>query len=303
MERTSEHNTYPEQKIIKVSLAYPIQKFQDWLTQQWVILWGKKINPKDVPWLMGPFGNLNGIGDDFINQLAKKENLVIDRNTKSHGLIPSISELNLSNSELSNLDKNVIDFYENTARYDLTFTVKWNPLFKVFGILVNKLFSSRINQLNIPSNNAKDSESIKSEIITLSYPESKKVKYTIWFRTFKSSGKVIYSGIYGTCKLPSGKTCIKTVFPLPKGNATVIMSPSVAANGELVLDSSGEKFGDAGFYFMLNDSKGNYWSQFISSFRDQLAVNSENENILAKQTLTLWHQVVLRFNYKIKIKN
>jgi len=286
-----------------MGLAYPMQKFQDWFTQQWAILWGVKIDPEDVPWLMGPFGNLNGIGDDFINQLAEKENLIIERDTKSQGLIPSIDLLNLSDGEFSKISPKVLGFYENTATYDLAFTVKWNPVFKVFGVLVNKLFSRRINQLNIPIRNIKNSEAIKSELITLSDPKSKKVKYTIWFRTFKSSGQVIYSGVYGTCTLPSGKTCVKAVFPLPKGNATVIMTPSVGTNGELILDSSGKKFGDAGFYFLLNDSKGHYWSQFMSSFRDRLTVSSENDTIFAIQTLTLWHQSVVRFNYKINAKN
>lgn len=280
-----------------------MQKFQDWITQQWVILLGKKIDHRDFPWLIGPFGNLNGIGENFINQLAEGENLIIKRDSKSHGLIPSVYMLNLSESELSKLSKNVIDFYENTANYNLEFTVKWNPLFKAFGILVNKLFSNRINQLNIPAKNIKNAESVTSEIITLSDPTSKNVIYTIWLRTIKSSGQVIYSGVYGTCKLPSGKIGIKAVFPLPKGNATVIMSPSIGTSGELILDSSGKRFGDAGFYFLLNDSKGNYWSRYLSSFRDRLIIGSENDHLSAVQTLTLWHQRVLQFNYKIKRKN
>lgn len=280
-----------------------MQKFQDWFTQQWVILWGKKINPKEFTWLIGPCGNINGIGENFINQLAKNENLIIERESKSKGLIASIDQLNLSETELSNLSPNVIDFYESTADFDLAFTVKWNPFFKAFGILVNKLFSRRINQLHIPTTNIKNAESITSEIITLSDPKSNNVKYTIWLRTIKSSGQVIYSGVYTTCKLPSGKNGIKAVFPLPNGNATVIMSPSVGTSGELILDSSGKRFGNAGFYFLLKDSKGNYWSRYLRSFRDKLIIRSENGHISAEQTLTLWHQRVLTFNYKIKRKN
>ncbi|MBX2921393.1 MAG: hypothetical protein KF746_04300 [Chitinophagaceae bacterium] len=285
-----------------MGLAYPMQKFQDWFTQQWVIIWGRKIDPKDFPWLMGPFGNLNGIGEGFIHQLAEKENLIIERDVTSQGLIASMDILNLSETERSNLSQHVIKFYENTANYNLGFTVKWNPFFKLFGSLVTKLFSNRINQLNIPTKDIKNEEPVKSEIIRLSDPLSHKVKYTIWFRTSCLTGKVIYSGIYGICKLPSGKTCIKAVFPLPKGNATVIMSPGVGANGELVLDSSGKKFGDAGFYFLLNDSKGSYWVQFVRSFRDRLTVSTEKDHISAEQVLTLWHQRVAKFSYRMEIK-
>jgi hypothetical protein len=282
-----------------MNLAHGMQKFQDWFTQQWVILWGRKINPNEFIWLIGPFGEINGIGEDFIFQLALKENLLVIRNTTSKGLLQSISNLNLTEIDIKNLSLKVIDFYEKTADYDLKLNVNWNPFFKVFGYLVNRLFSKRINQLNIPIENIKESESILSEIIQLFSNENHELKYTIWLRKFKSTGKVIYSGIYTTCTLPSSKTCIKAIFPLPKGNATVILKPSVGDKNELILDSSGVKFGDAGFYFLLNDTKGNYWSQYIKSFTDKLIVIEESDNLVARQTLKLWNIKVANFEYRM----
>jgi hypothetical protein len=282
-----------------MNLAYGMQKTQDWFTQQWVILWGRKINPNEFIWLIGPFGEINGIGEDFIFQLALKENLLVIRNTTSKGLLQSISNLNLTEIDIKNLSLKVIDFYEKTADYDLKLNVNWNPFFKVFGYLVNRLFSKRINQLNIPIENIKESESILSEIIQLFSNENHELKYTIWLRKFKSTGKVIYSGIYTTCTLPSSKTCIKAIFPLPKGNATVILKPSVGYKNELILDSSGVKFGDAGFYFLLNDTKGNYWSQYIKSFTDKLIVIEESDNLVARQTLKLWNIKVANFEYRM----
>ncbi len=286
-----------------MDIAYPMQKFQDWFTQQWVILWGKKINPKAYPWLMGPFGNLGGIGTDFIKQLSEKENLIIQKNSLSNGLIPSMENLNFSAKEYINLSKEIIHFYEHTTQYNLALNVKWNPIFKLFGILVNRLFSKRINQLNIPTKNTDNAEAVTSEIITLLTPNDNTVKYTFWLRTFAATGQVIYSGIYSTCTLASGKTCIKAVFPLPKGNATVIMTPEVTQNGALILNSSGKNFGDAGFYFLLNDAKGNYWAQYIRSFRDKLIIGTnEKKEIKALQTLSLWNSKVVQFEYGIKEK-
>jgi hypothetical protein len=282
-----------------MNLAYGMQKIQDWFTQQWVIIWGRKINPNEYLWLIGPFGELNGIGEDFIFQLALKENLAVIRNTTSKGLLQSISKLNLTEIDIKNLSLKVIDFYEKTADYDLKLNVKWNPFFKIFGYLVNRLFSQRINQLNIPTENIKESENLLSEIIELISNENQELKYTIWLRKFKSTGKVMYSGIYTTCTLPSSKTCIKAIFPLPKGNATVILKPSVGEKNELILDSSGVKFGDAGFYFLLNDTRGNYWSQYIKSFTDKLIVIEESDNLVARQTLKLWNIKVANFEYRM----
>lgn len=283
-----------------MNLADTMQKFQDWFTQQWVIICGRKINPSENTWLFGTFGEVNGIGEKFIHQLAEKEDLTIIRKSNSKGLLDSISSLNLSENEIKKLPKNVIDFYEKTSEYKLQLNVKWNPIFKIFGYVVNRLFSQRINQLNIPTNNIQSSEKLTSEIIELVAKNTNEVKYTIWLRKFQSTGKVIYSGIYTTCLLPSGITCVKAIFPLPKGNATVILKPSVGEKNELILNSSGNKFGDAGFYFLLNDSKGNCWSKYIKSFTDKLIVSDENEKLKAKQTLKLWRLKVARFEYEMK---
>ncbi|MCB0743522.1 MAG: hypothetical protein KDC67_06435 [Ignavibacteriae bacterium] len=276
------------------------QNFQDWVTQQWVILFGKKINTQEYQWLLGPFGNNNGIGEIFINQLAESENISISKSSKNKGLLKSIEQLNLPSSEKNRLSKNVIDFYENTSNYKLYLTTKWNPIFLVFGYLLKFLFSKRLEQLNIPLRNNKNSQEMNSEIVQLTDKTTEKVKRTIWLRRFKQTNQIIYSGVYETCKIPNGKACIKAIFPLPNGSATVILQPVVGENGELILKSAGRKIGDSGFYFLLKDKKGNLWTKFIKSFKDNLTVSSENGKITANQKLTFYGLNVLNFNYEIK---
>ncbi|MDH7448475.1 hypothetical protein [Aquimarina sp. 2201CG14-23] len=283
-----------------MGLAKKNQSIQDWITQQWVILFGEKIDNSKYNWLLGPFGETHGIGKKFIEQLAKDEKLIIDQESINKGILDSIEHLNLPDNELDKLCPNVIDFYQNTANYNLLLKVKWNPIFKIFGILVKKVFSNRIEQLNVPIQNVEDSSGLTNEIIKLLDSKTNEVKRTIWLRAFKLTGQVVYSGVYETCDLPNGHTCIKAAFPLPNGNATVILSPRVGNNGELILDSSGQKIGDSGFYFLLRDSKGRLWTKFIKSFKDKLVVSSRNDRITAIQTLTLWNLRVLIFEYEIK---
>ncbi len=283
-----------------MGVAKPRQNIQDWVTQQWVITFGKRIDKTDHKWLLGPFGGTNGIGKEFIHELAEKEKLVVDDLQKNKGLIQSIEQLTIPKDKLHLLSKEVIDFYENTSNYDLKLKVKWNPLFKGFGMLVRLFFSKRIKQLNVPISNSKDSSDLTSEIIQFLDPDTHEVKRTLWLRTFKSTGQIVYSGIYGICQLPSGKNCIKAVFPLPNGNATVILLPKIGENGELILDSSGRGIGDSGFYFLLEDLKGKFWTKFIKSFKDKLVVESKNGKIAAQQTLFLWNMKVLKFDYKIE---
>lgn len=281
-------------------MNYPVgmQKMQDWLTQRWVIFRGKKIDSEQEKWLIGPFGNIGGIGEDFIYQLAKKEDLFVDRSISEKGLIPNFSVLNIKQEEMNNLQSDITEFYEKTSHFKLFLAVKWNPFFRITGILLSKLFGERLQQLNIPTKNQRTASAITSEIITLNNVNNT-TKYTFWLRTDKNTNQVIYSGIYTTTQLPDGRTCVKAIFPLPNGNATVIMYPKVTKEGALILESSGKKFGDAGFYFLLKDAKGQHWAKYVKSFRDTLVIQKGSSNLEAKQIMTLWDVKVVSFEYKI----
>ena len=283
-----------------MGIARKNQSIQNWITQQWGILFGQRIDNKKHQWLLGPFGGTKGIGIKFVEQFAKNESLVIDSQRKNKGLLESILNLGLPETELKRLSPDVIDFYESTSSYDLLLKAKWNPFFKIFGIVVKSIFSKRIEQLNVPIENLADASGLTNEIIKLVDKKTNDVKRTIWLRTFKSTDQVVYSGVYETCSLPKKQICIKAIFPIPNGNATVILTPSVSKNGELILDSSGQRIGDSGFYFLLRDSKGKLWSKFIKSFKDKLVVKSISDKIRATQTLTLWNLKVLEFEYEIK---
>lgn len=285
-----------------MNVAYPFQKIQDWLTQQWVIFTGVEINESHENWLLGPFGDINGIGEKIIHEIAEKEGLIIDWSNQGKGLIPDFNLLAISANEMNKLNPSVIDFYENTSNYQLELEINWNPFFKIFGFVVNILFSKRINQLNIPTKTPSKNENLNSEIIHLLDPKTNEVKYTWWLSSHAASGNIIYSGIYGVCTLPSGKKCVKAIFPLPNGSATVILNPMVLENGTLVLDATGNEFGDAGFYFVLKDSKDKFWSKYIRSFRDTLTIYQENDGIKANQNMTLWNLRVLTFTYIIALK-
>lgn len=283
-------------------MASPVKKqnFQDWLTQKWILLFGRKVAAPSAAWLLGPFGEVNGIGRQFIDQLAQKEKLYVDESRDVKGLLRSIKQLNLPAVELKKLDPLVIDFYENTSRYMLQLSVNWNPFFKPFGFLLRLVFSRRIKQLNIPLRAKESAAQLKSTVIHLKDQQTHQVKRTVWFRSNQVTDEVVYAGVYETCHLPSGKTCIKAIFPLPNGSATVILKPSVGQRGELILDSSGRRFGDSGFYFLLRDASGQFWAKFIRSFRDKLVVEAQNGQITATQTLSLWHIRVLTFVYQMK---
>lgn len=276
------------------------RSIQDWITQQWVRYFGERLYLDKDSWLLGPFGKVGARGPDFLSQLASGEHLKIDK--QKGGIIEHFDELGFTEEEQNRLHPQVIDFYQNTSAYDLQFRVKWNPLFKFCGLLLRFLFSKRIGQLNIPIRNIAADEAMSSEVIALIDKNTGAKRYTLWLRALIGSGELVYSGVYDLAKLPNGKRCVKAVFPLPNGNATVLLVPKISPDGALILESSGNKKGDAGFYFLLVDKQGDLWTKYLSSFRDSLSVFSDKNGLQAVQRLTLWKLFVVEFRYRIFLK-
>jgi hypothetical protein len=229
-----------------------------------------------------------------------QEKLGIVRNADQAGLFHSFDSLGLKEHDHKKVSEQIIEFYLHTSQFKINLDIKWNPFFRIFGYFINKLFSQRLNQLNIPIVCA--AEEITSEIIFLNNLTTGEVVHTIWLRKMVSTGKIVYCGFYTTCQLPSGQTCIKAVFPLPRGSATVILEPSIGADREFVLNARGKKFGEAGFYFLLRNNKNELWSRHIPSFTDKLLLYEEENYLKAVQSLKLWNMSVARLEYEIQRK-
>lgn len=278
---------------------------QDQLTQKWVKLTGRKINPEEHQWLIGPIGATDVIKDKFIYELASKENLELSRNEKNAGLLNSVEDIGISDDEKVRLSDSIADFYVNTSNYNFEIWSEWKGFFKPFGGLLSILFSKRLQQLNLPLSSLDSAKGLNSEIIKLKSKEDHQTKWTVWYRKLKSSGDVIYSGIYTTCLNPGYKNpLLKIIFPLPNGNASVIMRKEVLEDGSLLLSSDGKKFGDNGFYFTLIDHKGQYWAKFVKAMHEWIRVYEDEEKVLrADHILNFYGFNFLKLHYKMTKKN
>lgn len=277
---------------------------QDKITQAWVKATGRKIVPEKYDWLIGPIGHADIIKDKFVIDLAKRENLEVRKNDPGCGLLSHIEEIGISETEKSLLSAQIIAFYQNTSNYDLEVWSEWKGFFRPFGKLLSLLFSKRLQQLNLPLSPMDTAKGFKSDIIQLRNRNTQKIKWTIWYRTIKQTDDVVYSGIYTTGKNPNFKhPLFKVIFPLPHGNATVLMTWKIEKDGSLLLSSNGEKFGDNGFYFTLMNKKGEYWARFVRSMHEWLRVYVDEEGILrADHNLNFYGYRFLNLHYKMTQK-
>ena len=212
-----------------------------------IAIFGRTRRLADLPWLAGPVGDAV-IGDAPYETVAAREQLTVERRARDGGLVPDFEQLRGDGFDPAALHPAIRDFYEHTARYAMdVWSRTYFPTNVALWLLVTTI-SRQVNQLNFPLSPLDSARGMSSEIISLRRADGR-VRYTGWFRTLGSAARVLYTGFYMTERMPEEPVpCVKVVFPMPHGNATVVLRPSIGPGGSLTLDSSGGRFGGAGFY-------------------------------------------------------
>jgi hypothetical protein len=212
-----------------------------------IALFGRRCRWRDVPWLAGPLGEAV-IGDAPYLAVAAREGLTVERHARDGGLVPDFALLQSARCDPGRLHAAIRDFYEHTAAYAMdVWSQTYFPASIGLWLLVTTI-SRQVNQLNFPLSPLETALGMTSEIITMRRPEGS-IRYTGWFRTLAGAARVLYTGFYMVERVPAeAGPCVKVVFPMPHGNATVVLRPTIGEDGSLVLESSGGRFGGAGFY-------------------------------------------------------
>lgn len=217
-------------------------------------LCGRRYAQHEVTWLLGPIGGA-AIGDRPYEEVARTEHLSIDRLAMTGGLLPDFTVLASASFDPEQVDRKIRDFYEHTARYRLdTWATTYFPARIALWLLVTTI-SRRVQQLDLPLDGLDTARGITSEIILLR-DSSRAIRYTGWFRKRVHDDRVLFTGFYMTQRVPRDDVpCVKAVFPMPEGNATVVLRPVNDGTG-FRLTSVGAGFGDAGFYRVRRSGDG-----------------------------------------------
>lgn len=271
----------------------------DWCTQKWCQLTGRRIDLAAAPWLSGPVGSTHSIEVDQFRTWASTQGLELRTLESGRGLIPSFAALAGEGFGPSEVQPGVVEFYENAADFDSDVWSEWGWLFKPFGSLTAAVMSRRLRQLNLPLSPLDTSWGMTSEVTNVVDRRTSEVRAAVWHRTLVKTGLTIYSGIYSVALLPQVGPCVKTVFPLPNGNAVVLFRPTVGEGGSLVLVSEGRRYGDPGFYFTVRGS-GKVWAKYVRQLRTRIHVYPAGTGVVrADQVFTLWGLKCLHMHFRL----
>ncbi len=277
----------------------------DWITQRWVQFTGRRVDLRTSPWLAGPVGSPRGIGGRYFEELAQSERLEL-RRSGERGLLSNFNALEAPDFDPGSVDSEVRNFYTRTSTYELDSWAEWCGIFRPFGWLLARLFSRRLQQLNVPLSGLDTSRGVTSDVLQLVDPGTGIVRHTAWVRELVGTGNVLYAGSYALAHVPGrpGK-CVKVVFPLPNGNAIVVMRPVAHSDGSLSVVSAGKEFGDPGFYFTvaIPDSSGQVWARYLRSLQESIRVYRDTECVRADHVLTIWGATFLRIHYRLRARD
>jgi hypothetical protein len=222
----------------------------------WLRLFGRKVLRSEYPWLSNPSGPKGRIGEALYESIARAEGLTLREAPPGDGLLPDFEVLRGPEFDPAKVDPRIRDFYEHSSAYDLEAWSETSFMTRVFLWFLVTFISRRIDQLNFPLSGMDTSRGVSSRIIQLVEPGSGRVVHTGWLRKASGTGRVIYAGLYST-QAPGAYpgNCVKVSFPLPLGNSTVFLRPEAQDDGSLKLISAGKKFGDPGYYRVLDEGK------------------------------------------------
>jgi hypothetical protein len=261
-------------------------------------LFGRRHRPADVGWLVGPLGGPM-IGERVYEETAAGEGLTLARHAREGGLIPSFDVLARPGFEPGRVHPKIRDFYERTHAFRLdAWATTYFPARLALWALVTTI-SRRVEQLNFPIDGLETSHGMTSEI-ALMRDAAGALRYTGWLRKLQKSGNVVYSGFYMTVKPPLvDGACVKVVFPMPNGNATVILRPEHEGESGFRLESVGRAFGDAGFYRVQREGDGlRVWRITTLHERFRLYVD-DTETVRCDHDVTFLGLRVLTLHYRI----
>lgn len=274
-----------------------------WILEEFIELLvrvlGKRVRYADAPWLKCPLGDSVLIGTGIYERIAQDEQLEL-RNAPDAGLIANFEVLRGPSFNPDTVHPRVRHFYEHTAQYQLEAWSEVSLIGQFFLWLLVEFISKRMDQLNFPISPMEMARGMTSQIIQLKRPETGELVYTGWLRRMKSSGAVMFAGIYSIAKIPAEENpVVKVTFP-DRGSANVYLVPINHPDGSFGLQSFGRAFGGSGFYRLVDAGAERLHVRLFKTLHEVFRVYEDAEKILrTDHAISFLGMTIVRLHYKM----
>lgn len=253
----------------------------------------------EAPWLNCPLGDSVLIGTGIYERIAEEEHLEL-KQAPNAGLIADFEILRGPSFNPDTVHPRVRHFYEHTAQYQLEAWSEVSLVGQFFLWLLVEFISKRMDQLNFPISPMEMARGMTSQIIQLKRPETGELVYTGWLRRLKSSGAVMFAGIYSIAQIPAEENpVVKVTFP-DRGSANVYLVPINHPDGSFGLQSFGRAFGGSGFYRLVDVGAERLHVRLFKTLHEVFRVYEDAEKILrTDHAISFLGMTIVRLHYKM----
>lgn len=272
----------------------------DLLTQRWVVATGRQVDVRDVPWLDGPVGLPDGIGDQWIQQHADRVGATVAEPLDA-GLLSDMADLDGPGFDPTRLHPAIRDFYEHTAMWEMDAWARWTRWAEPGGRAIAAVFSRRLRQLALPLDPLDVAHGLDSRVVRLTAPDGTHLG-TAWQRTLRATGATAFGGFYGVRNLPGAdRPSVRVVFPLPNGSVTVLLHPEVMPDGSLRLLSPPGTFGQDGAYLVVRTADApTGWARRVPLPEEFHVYLDDRHDLRCDHRLHLGRAQVLHLHYRLR---
>ncbi len=188
------------------------------------------------------------------------------------------------------------DFYERTRRWRLDVWTAWSPWAWPFGGLVST-FAQRLEQLALPMRPLDVAHGMTSTVV----PLWRDGHQAAALRRLRSSGAVVFSGLYSTVpQQGTDRVLVRVIFPLPNGRLMVLLAPAVGPDVDLLLTSGPGGWGQPGAYLVVDRSAGCCARR--TPVHEWYRVHLDDEQVLrTDHRLALGAATALRLHYRLSL--
>ncbi|MGD6780228.1 YndJ family protein [Sutcliffiella horikoshii] len=197
------------------------------------------------------------------------------------GLVENLSDF----VDVKVIPETIVQFYEQTERYQLVASVKWATWFKPFAWCY-KWISTKLQQLNLPISRKPTEMTYTIRAVDPMLDGRKSPR--AWIRKVKNN--TVFVAIYSQHKI-EGRTYMNIALPLPFSSMIGILQLD-AVDGRLVLSSEGDR--DSGVYLALGSTT------FKLPLSEYFVIREQSRGVLtAEHKMKIFGVPFLRIDYRI----
>ncbi|MGI5170224.1 hypothetical protein ACQEU3_38310 [Spirillospora sp. CA-253888] len=266
-----------------------------------VTLLAERVRAEDLPFVVPRESKTRYVGTGYVRALAETLGGHYVEDAPDVGIVASLDELRGPDFDPADVDPQVREFYEHTARFTLDIVPKWRLWVRPGYLLYRTLVARPLGQASVPMNQREAQRGVRGRIDTITTKDGAETVRG-WIRSFTDTDEPIYIGIYTTYR-HEGRGYVSVGFPLPQASFTATLAPQARPGGGLVLTSR-SRLDQPGHYLThIDPDTRDLTALAVHGFAERLEVYTHDGELRAEHAFSVFGIPFLVLHYRMHPKS